>query len=240
MHHVFCTRLAGDYRHLPQYKRFKPDHIAKLVQFWFDFGSKFYEAQTVDQPFTVRLLYGKIYADIVQSHAYPSWAQPCLEEAEYYRYDNLPLERPLALHRIDADDQYSVDFFERFSREFQDWDAVVQHKLYLQYDVNRQQTSKVQRMGGPHYFSNVIQHPGAATEEDFLPMRTMHGGISKLFRCRNSDECDVLALEAVGRSNVVNRWKGKDPTDTRHPRFIYDAVRSPVPTKFSPQPFLAG
>ncbi len=222
MYHIFLTRLALDLRNRAQYRSFSPEHIAKIIDFWHRFGSKFYEAQTVKRPFEIRLLYDSYYSGMVLSYSYPKWAKLCPARKDMpYRFDKMPSYRPLAIHRVDADDQYSLDFFQRFEDRFINYSGVVLHRFYVQYNVNSQQTSQVLRNKSPHFLSVVIQHPDPVTLEDFQPLITDHGRIIKLFHYEHSDILDVLALETVGRRNVCNRWSNKNPSKELHPRFAY-------------------
>ena len=218
MYHIFLTRLAVDLRNLSPYRRFSPEHIAKIVDFWHMFGSKFYEIQTINRQFEVRLSYGSYYNDIVLSHSYPKWARLCLN---HFHFDNMSSCRPLAIHRVDADDQYSIDFFERFENKFMNFSGVVLHKLYIQYNVRSQQTSQVLRNKSPHFLSIVIQHTGHITKEDFRPLITEHNKVPELFHCEQSDDLGTLALETVDRNNVCNKWSNKNPTKGLNPRFAY-------------------
>jgi len=227
---IFITRLACDFGQFRGHHRRPIAKIASLVDCWHRFGSKFYEAQTVQAPFEVRLIYSPPYRALVHRREYPDWATLHLL-AGHPAYDLSGEEhRPLVVSRIDVDDQYSIHFFEvmteiagrilRARAAGKPTPNLVLHQLSVQYHRKWKTTRGPTRDRRPH-FTSLVFGPGDGPI-NYAELRKGvcdgHGTAGK--RPHVKSDPHVLALEGIG-GNVANRWKGGKGSIAADPRFIY-------------------
>lgn len=228
-HHVFFTRLAVDHAEMSHGRnRPKPkSRIDANIRFWFAFGSRFLYEQTVSRNFEVRMITSPRYDDVVSRYTFPSFVK-------FYRYAPKPayqpwcdlddVPRPCLVHRLDADDQFSIDFFEDMEvlvpARWQPDHAVMLHTRYIQFDTRSRKTGRTLVMPGPH-FSTVKLEEGQAYPQSRDPLAAKHNGVPRAFRCCSSAK-KAYAMETIHGNNWVNRWVGgKTGSRKPHPRFCY-------------------
>jgi hypothetical protein len=226
MYHVFLTRIAVDLYELTagRQKAFPPWRVHRNIMFWHAFGSKFYTAQTVEQPFEVRLIYSPRYEHLVHKYTYPPWVKfyPYVREAALQTWrDYSDVPRPAMFHRIDADDQYSRDFIEVMEAQAPRFDALtlLQHRQYIQFDAIRRRTAIPDFTNqGPHFSSMRLVEGEIQQAPD--PLHIQHGSAHRRYRAENSYHLP-LALESVHGRNWMNRRRRARWTAERRSRFVY-------------------
>jgi len=227
-YHVFLTRLAVDLRQLTRgrHPRRPSAKIAQDIAFWHKFGSQFYRQQTVQREFEVRIICSPLYDRLIRQHDYPAWVKfyPYVQDSRKQTWrdmEDVPL--PAMVHRIDADDQYAVDFFDRveqYAPQLVHADVLL-HQRYFQYDVVRNISGGSHRLEGPH-FSTVLLDPAQLWlgKGGHDPLHISHHSIPRRFHCITTWP-NCFALEAIHQRNWANQWLGGPERTRRYPRFAY-------------------
>lgn len=217
-------------------------HINRIIQLWFRFGSKFYFAQTDERDFEVRLIYSPRYRDIVFQYDYPDFVK-------FYKYEKDPalqtwrnlddVPRPCLVHRVDADDQYCIDFFRQVEKRantiYKPQHQALLHTRYIQFDMRTRLTSPVQHMPCPH-FVTVRLLDGQTLPATADPLHTKQHNVPKRFKTVGSGNV-TLALEGLHGGNWVNRWFGGNKGMLLpHKRFAYFGDQQTDSTAIGPHP----
>lgn len=238
-YHVFFTRLAVDLAVMSHGNvAGKPRwHINRIIQFWFKFGSKFLYDQTINRGFEVRMLYSPRYEDLVFSYNYPDFVK-------FYEYTTVPAEQqwrilddvphPCLVHRLDADDQYSRDFFMyselRANTIYESQHEAMLHKQFIQFDTRTLLTSPVITITTPHFITVRLLEGEVLAADGKDPLHCKQHGILRRFNVVGSGR-QALALECLHGCNLVNRWfGGKKGVLMRNKRFTYGGNELVDPT----------
>jgi len=206
--HVFFTRLAlragaiasgRGTRHL--------NHIRRYVDLWHDASSVFYTHQTVEAGFRVVLFYDALYAEAVHARPLPHWAEAfCgFYPAWLARHTELA-GKPVYLTRLDADDSYSIDFFEALASLKLQQHTLILHKRFKQYDLRTDKLTNQLRHPSPHfatvYFPEFPQF-GPDTADAFTGV---FGDHTRYSARAHVEAPGCLALERITGFNVDNQF----------------------------------
>ena len=224
MNHLFITRLAVELggKANPLRARNRAyvdinDRLQDIIKYWLDHATKFYTQQTVDQPFSVYLVYSTKYRDVVTSFNYPKWVQLIIDK-NFDRLNNRQLMKShegkrLSVSRVDADDWYSNDLFEYLDQDHETtWEKYLTAHLYKRvriYDRLGKRVSTPAQFSSPGFCSYTI--PRFNTDMSPLPFKMWpHGNIKR--RPHLSIVRDYC-MQSVG-CNVVNKWRPYYKVDT--------------------------
>lgn len=206
--HLFFTRLAVRAGAVARGRRDRsPENIRRYVDLWHDAASAFYARQTVRSDFRVVLFYDSLYEAVVKSRPLPHWAEA---SRGFYpewleRHPGL-VGKPVYLTRLDADDSYSVDFFEVLSALRLERRTLILHKRFKQYDLRTQALTNQLRHPSPH-FATVYFPRLPPFNSDTLDAFTGIVGDHTRYSARPHIEAPgCLALERITGFNVDNQF----------------------------------
>ena len=187
------------------------DRLNDIISYWQKYASKFYDQQTVDDPFHVYLIYSPAYVDIVKSFDYPKWVT-LTTDTNIDRCRNLKMFIPvdnnkLSISRIDADDWYSSDYFEYLNRDFEFTYpgknlTVHLHKWVVQ--LNRLST----KLSTPCHFKSPPYGTFTFNKFDLkhIPLNMPLWPHGNLIKYKHIIPKEIYALQSVGL-NVINKWR---------------------------------
>ena len=221
MNHVFITRIAvvlgGKARvtHTKQkiYSTIK-DRLNDVIQYWQDHASKFYELQTIDNPFKLYPVYSPCYEDVVRSFDYPDWCvlttNRMVDRTKHPDIYNAHHDQKLSVTRVDADDWYSNDYFDYLNRcASLAGQHTYLHKKIRLYDRISNKISTPQPFSSPGFASMVFN----TFDKYKIPLNTSlwpHGDIKR--RPHTTPE-EIYCMQSVG-CNVVNKWRKNSKEET--------------------------
>jgi len=236
MIHYFWTRIALDTtainKTLPV--RTAVQHAA-ACRMWLRHSRKFYENQTVHQPFRVVLGYSEKWKPVLDGFNWPDYVRfTTLDICDWLR-ENATVGVPTTISRVDADDSYSLDLFEMLEAIMS---PRVERTMMLyhwvkQYDMVRGLVGKPIRHLCPQFATVYFpQFPmtNARQTVRHIPGNPFYGVVGNHGRYIDQPYVEppgCYALLRLTGQNAINRWgtigHGIVPPEidkTADPRFI--------------------
>jgi hypothetical protein len=195
-----------------------PEHIRCIIKLWLEKASLFYTRQTAPLDFRVVLLYDDRYADVVSEFTYPVWS--CLSTDSVTQWLNAHASGPVTLTRIDADDSFSVDFFDYLrSLSFQERTLIL-YKRLRHYDISRRILSEELWHPSPHFATLYFPDLPKLDEHENAGrgiLRGIHGDHSTYHRHAHVVPEKCYALARITGRNIYNRY-GLIMASHKHPK----------------------
>ena len=202
--HIIFTRVGLE--EIGPIKRSSVERTKKYCQLWLKCSSAFYTAQTKAAPFMVAIQYSPRYEGVVRSFTWPEWVKLTthIRMFEFVNQEKLAGQRVL-MSRLDADDSYSVNFFEALETEPA---GLLLHKRFKQFNMATGELTAEMRRNAPHFATLIFdQLPSTLVWEDTAGIDNNHKHLEK-FPHRELGGC--FCLERVTGFNVGNFWKHID------------------------------